>query len=262
MAEDTRELTAQRPAWLDWTLSGDRRQQTRSRVPALTILYHPDFRRVGERAQLAALMEGHPVSLSRLEPEFSQPGEPASQPLSDRHLSRSPLRLTAALESGVHLAVGESRTWVLADGQPIPESRTFSSLELETGIVLELAGRVVLLLHTLPPVTNEAPESFGLVGESEGILRVRHDVRRVAELELPVLLRGETGTGKELVARAIHQASQRRTGPCVCLNMGAIPASIATSELFGALKGAYTGAVRDQPGYFQRAHSGTIFLDE
>jgi two-component system nitrogen regulation response regulator GlnG len=262
MPEDTRELTAQRPLLLDWTLSGERRQLIRSRVPALTIIYHPDVRRVGERAQLDSLAEGHPVSLSRLEPEFSQPGEAASQPLGDRHLSRSPLRLTLAQESGVHLTVGESRTWVVADGRPIPEARTFTSPEIERGVVLELAGRVVLLLHTLSPLPLQAPESFGLVGESEGILRVLHDIRRVADLELPVLLRGETGTGKELVARAIHQASQRRTGPCVCLNMGAIPGSIATSELFGSTKGAFTGSVRDQPGYFQRAHGGTIFLDE
>jgi two-component system nitrogen regulation response regulator GlnG len=91
---------------------------------------------------------------------------------------------------------------------------------------------------------------------------VRHEVRRVADLEVPVLLRGETGTGKELVANAIHQAGPRRVGPFLSVNMGAIPPSLATSELFGATKGSYTSSVRDQPGYFQRAHGGTLFLDE
>jgi two-component system nitrogen regulation response regulator GlnG len=107
-----------------------------------------------------------------------------------------------------------------------------------------------------------AAEHFGLVGESEGILRVRHEIRRVADLEVPVLLRGETGTGKELVARAIHNASRRRSGPCLCVNMGAIPATLAVSELFGSVRGSFTGSVRDQAGWFQRAHGGTLFLDE
>jgi two-component system nitrogen regulation response regulator GlnG len=79
---------------------------------------------------------------------------------------------------------------------------------------------------------------------------------------MPVLIRGETGTGKELAARAIHQASRRRGALCLCVNMGAIPATLATSELFGSVKGSFTGAVRDQAGYFQRAHGGTLFLDE
>ncbi|PYQ61688.1 MAG: sigma-54-dependent Fis family transcriptional regulator [Acidobacteria bacterium] len=77
-----------------------------------------------------------------------------------------------------------------------------------------------------------------------------------------MLLRGETGTGKELVARAVHEASPRRDEPCLSVNMGAIPPSLATSELFGAVKGSYTNSVRDHLGYFQRAHGGTLFLDE
>ncbi|RPH56956.1 sigma-54-dependent Fis family transcriptional regulator, partial [bacterium] len=98
--------------------------------------------------------------------------------------------------------------------------------------------------------------------DSEAILRVRHDVRRVADLEVPVLLRGETGTGKELVAMAIHRASRRRDGPCLSVNMAAIPASLAASELFGAVKGSFTGSTRDHAGFFQQAHGGTLFLDE
>src|SRR5262249_34932398 len=70
------------------------------------------------------------------------------------------------------------------------------------------------------------------------------------------------GTGKELVARAIHESGRRRGAVCLSVNMGAIPPSLATSELFGAVRGAYTGAVRDHLGYFQRAHGGTLFLDE
>ncbi|HKV13229.1 MAG TPA: sigma-54 dependent transcriptional regulator [Thermoanaerobaculia bacterium] len=263
MPEETCELTAQRPAWDDGTPEGDRRRRSRARVPALTILYHPDPGRVGDRAFLAGLSDGRPAALSRLEPEFATPGTTEVNPLADRHLSRSPLRLSPADNAGaLRLSVGESRTRVVADGTLVPDSRLFSQRDVERGVVLELAERVVLLLHTFPTETFDAPEHFGLVGESEAILRVRHEIRRVADLDVPVLLRGETGTGKELVARAIHQAGKRRNGPCPCVNMGAIPQTLATSELFGAVKGSFTGAVRDQAGFFQRAHGGTLFLDE
>jgi two-component system nitrogen regulation response regulator GlnG len=160
------------------------------------------------------------------------------------------------------LSTERSRTRLVADGMPVHKVCTFSPREVERGITLELADRVVLLLHTLPALPLRAAEGFGLIGESEGLQRVRHEIRRVADLDVPVLLRGETGTGKELVARAIHAAGPRRDGPCFSLNMGAVPATLATSELFGSVKGSFTGSLRDQPGYFQRAHGGTLFLDE
>src|SRR6185295_18413598 len=74
--------------------------------------------------------------------------------------------------------------------------------------------------------------------------------------------RGETGTGKELVAAAIHRAGGRRDKPFLALNMGALPASLAAAELFGASRGAFTGAEHARRGYFRRAHGGTLFLDE
>ena len=92
--------------------------------------------------------------------------------------------------------------------------------------------------------------------------RVRADIHRLCDLDVPVLLLGETGTGKDLVARAIHQAGNRRSGPYVPVNVGAIPPSLAASELFGAAKGAYTGASQSRVGYFRQAQGGTLFLDE
>ena len=263
MPEETRELTAQRPAWEDGTAEVDRRRRSRARTPALTILYHPDPGRVGDRALLSALADGRIVPLSRLEPELAPPGQAEGSPLGDRHLSRSPIRISPVDDAGaLRLSVDETRTRVVADGTPVTEARVFSQQDVERGVVLELAERVVLLLHTFPAQPFDAPERFGLAGESEGILRIRHEIRRVADLDVPVLLRGETGTGKELVARAIHQAGRRRSSPCLCVNMGAIPTSLASSELFGSVKGSFTGAVRDQVGFFQRAHGGTLFLDE
>jgi two-component system nitrogen regulation response regulator GlnG len=263
MSETKTGLTVEQLTWAGLPENGERRQRTRSRIPALTIVYHPDVRRAGERALLEELAAGQPMPLSRLEPGFGAPGQADRRPLSDRHLSRSPLRLSPARADGaIQLSLGDSRTRTLADGAPVHESAVFSPGDVERGVVLELADRIVLLLHTISATPVPTPERFGLIGESEGIVRIRHEIRRVADLEVPVLLRGETGTGKELVARAIHQASRRHNGPSLFVNVAAIPTSLAVSELFGSARGSFTSSVRDQAGYFQRAHGGTLFLDE
>jgi DNA-binding NtrC family response regulator len=229
-------------------------------VPALSVLYHPDLERIGERALLRQLLHGGSVTLSRREPLFSAPGSVHEQPLRDRHLSRSPWELSAD-GGGVRLDPGSSPAQILAAGKPLTAPTIFSAAELENGVVLELAGRVVLLLHRHHLSAAAAPQRFDLVGDSSAVVRVRADVERVADLEVPVLLRGETGTGKELVATAIHRAS-RRQGAFLAINLAAIPASLASAELFGARKGAFTGASQTQPGYFARAEGGTLFLDE
>lgn len=100
------------------------------------------------------------------------------------------------------------------------------------------------------------------MGESAGLLEVRRAIARVTYLPVPVLIRGQTGTGKEVVARALHENSPRRDRPFVSVNLGALAPSLAAAELFGARKGAFTGAVRDQPGFFGRADGGTLLLDE
>ncbi|HEY2293764.1 MAG TPA: sigma-54 dependent transcriptional regulator [Thermoanaerobaculia bacterium] len=245
-------------------LNGERRQRSRARVPALTILYHPDLSRAGECARLPELLWGREALISRSAPDFFKtPAQGPPQPLEDAFLSRTPWRLRRDPETGaVRLLSAEGRTRVAADGAWIAEQRDLTADEVRRGVVLELAERIVLLLHEVPEISSQAPRYAGLIGENEGILRLRNEIRHVADLDVPVLIRGETGTGKELVARAIHAASRRRGQPCLCVNMGAIPPSLAPSELFGAMRGAFTGAVHDQAGYFQRADGGTLFLDE
>jgi DNA-binding NtrC family response regulator len=100
------------------------------------------------------------------------------------------------------------------------------------------------------------------VGASAGLEQVRRLVARVAASEASVLVRGETGTGKELVARAIHEGSSRAGGPLVAVNCGALPEHLVESELFGHRKGAFTGADEHRAGLFEVADGGTLFLDE
>jgi len=101
-----------------------------------------------------------------------------------------------------------------------------------------------------------------IVGESAAVRAMLRDVKKVAGVETTVLLMGETGVGKELVARAIHDASQRRTRPLVKMNCGAIPQGLVESELFGHERGAFTGALQKRIGRFEMADKGTLFMDE
>jgi transcriptional regulator with PAS, ATPase and Fis domain len=102
----------------------------------------------------------------------------------------------------------------------------------------------------------------GIASADPAMHLVFETCRNVAETESSVLIRGESGVGKELLARAIHTESARAGGPFVALNCAALPASLAESELFGHVEGAFTGAVRDREGLFRQAHGGTLFLDE
>jgi transcriptional regulator with PAS, ATPase and Fis domain len=111
-----------------------------------------------------------------------------------------------------------------------------------------------------PTVTVDAP--FGLIGGSAHVRKLVATIRRVAASDVPVLIEGETGSGKELVARGIHDASARRERPFIVVNCGAISPELIESELFGHEKGAFTGATAQRKGAFELANSGTIFLDE
>ena len=101
-----------------------------------------------------------------------------------------------------------------------------------------------------------------MVGESHAMRHLREQVAMAAPTNGRVLILGENGTGKELVARTIHQLSRRRSGPFVEVNCAAIPEELIESELFGHVRGAFTGSVADKPGRFEQASGGTIFLDE
>ena len=111
-----------------------------------------------------------------------------------------------------------------------------------------------------PPHTQESSEE--MIGTGEGIRRVFDAIRKVSTTDLPVLITGENGTGKELTAKAIHERSDRKGNPFVAINCGAIPGTLMESELFGHERGAFTGAVQQKKGKVEAAQGGTLFLDE
>ncbi len=112
------------------------------------------------------------------------------------------------------------------------------------------------------PALQGAPAAPSLDGRSAAMTRLRTQIARVAQADAPVLVWGESGSGKELTAQAIHRQSARARAPFVPINCGAIPPALIQSELFGHARGAFTGALRDKPGLIESAAGGTVFLDE
>jgi DNA-binding NtrC family response regulator len=109
---------------------------------------------------------------------------------------------------------------------------------------------------------KQVGKNFQMVGESEAISRIKDMIEKVAPTEARVLITGQNGTGKELVAHWLHQKSERSKGPMIEVNCAAIPSELIESELFGHVKGAFTSANKDRAGKFEAANGGTIFLDE
>ena len=236
-------------------------EQAPRAVPVLTIIAHPDLSRIGERAVLRPLLQGRAAAVSRKHMDFAQPGNLIGQPLRDPFLSRKPIFLKATDRGGIVLDPAENATEVRVNDGVLGEPRIFSREALKKGVAIVLAQRLVLWLHLSNHETRSDADDLDLIGFSDAIIELRLEIKRVADLKTPVLLRGASGTGKELVAQAIHRSG----GPgrkMISVNMGSIPPSLAASELFGAAKGSYTGSERNQVGFFRSAHGGTLFLDE
>lgn len=176
----------------------------------------------------------------------------------------NPLQLEL-LEHGFRLPMREvtlKGQALLLDAQPITEGVDGNARQLAGGLLSLYApsriGERLAALH------HDHAEGFdSLLGDSAAIRNLKARAQRVAALDAPLLIQGETGTGKELVARACHAISARRTAPFLALNCAALPENLAESELFGYAPGAFTGAQRGgKPGLLELANQGTVFLDE
>ena len=180
--------------------------------------------------------------------------EPAGESIGD--LFCDPALQIALLENGYRLPLREvtlNGQALLLDATPITDAGALLTLYLPSRIGERLAA-----LH------HDHAEGFdALLGESAPIRTLKARAQRVAALDAPLLIQGETGTGKELVARACHAVSTRNGAPFLALNCAALPESLAESELFGYAPGAFTGAQRGgKPGLMELANKGTVFLDE
>ena len=229
----------------------------------LSVVFHPDLTRIGASMKLGTIDASGSLRLDasvigRNSPLFSDDlalDEPhvSGRALTVSHHARG---LLLADASGVsHCQLGPDKS----------DSMAVTFDELQRGLSIRFGHGVVCWLRlsrSQPDIsahlTNAITDFAGVSPEASAVRRL---IDIAARCDLPTLLRGETGVGKEIVARAIHARSQRSNAPLVSVNMAALPETLADAELFGAAEGAYTGA-QTRDGYFQAADSGTLFLDE
>ena len=202
-------------------------------------------------AEVAILSEGRPVVVGRT--------EPSDMRIPDRTLSREHARFVLAGSTVVVEDLGSTNgVWIA--GTRVPRA------ELAVGGEVML-GSVIARIHGASPAPDQAPAERRAPGDGpvvagSAMRELMETVARVAASRVPLILHGETGTGKEVIARLIHDRSPRRDRPLVRVNCGAIPADLVESTLFGHEKGAFTGAAQQQKGVFEEASRGTVFLDE
>ena len=176
-------------------------------------------------------------------------------------------RAAAARSSGAERDLGRAadamrEQLAAARRQEEATRQRLETLERELSALRPAEARADALGDAGQETLRRASEAAGIVTRDPAVLAVFDDLRRAANSLLPILITGEPGTGKELFARAAHRLSPRAAHPFVAVNMAAIPPELFESELFGHVKGAFTGAVADRRGYFEQADRGTIFLDE
>jgi DNA-binding NtrC family response regulator len=175
--------------------------------------------------------------------------------LGDPYVSSMHCILERRADGSLSLRDRESRNGTFIDGNPV------ESAELRVGSYVTIGRTTLLAVSALSGV--DKPKAIELLRGSDPTTRLVIDQAiRAAQTDCSVLVVGETGTGKDLMARLIHESSRRAQGPFVAVNCGAIPRELIASELFGHERGAFTGASETRDGYFVEAHGGTLFLDE
>jgi len=222
----------------------------------LVLAYHPTLARIGETIPLGR----GTTEISRLAPSLCAEDGRDAGPLDDPFVSRRPIAVRR-LDGGA-FEIENPGVDVVVGGTAVPAGRIHrvAADDVGRGVAIVLGGRVVLWLTT--DHDRRGAGELGWFGCSAAVHALRAQVRDAARSRGPILVRGETGSGKELVARALHAIGPRASGPYVGVNVAAIPAAVAAAELFGHERGAFTGATDRRAGYFERAHGGVVFLDE
>jgi DNA-binding NtrC family response regulator len=224
-------------------------------------------------AALGGLIAGHRASgarIRRLEDENARVRdtlvrqESAVESLEeDLDAARAAVERSSGAERDLGRAADRLREQLAeAQQQETSTRRRLETLERELSGLRAADTRTPALDDAAQEALRRACEQAGIMTRDPVVLAVFDDLRRAARSSLPILIAGEAGTGKELFARAAHRLSARAAAPFVAVNMAAIPPELFESELFGHVKGAFTGAVADRRGYFEQADRGTIFLDE
>src|SRR5687767_2280409 len=212
---------------------------------------------------VAAIKQGEPPDIVLL--DVAMPGMDGLQTLKALKSARPELQVimlsgreqAAVIVEAVRLGAAD---YVVKPGDP----EGLGEIALDSAIkqAIERSRLVDEVTHLRRQLSDDQDEAFLAWGDSPPMRQVAHIIEQVADSDVTVLIRGESGVGKELVARAIHQRSTRKNKPFVKVNCAALPAELLESELFGHEKGAFTGAATTRIGKFEQAHFGTIFLDE
>lgn len=254
--DNTRTLSVSDDAlWDSSAIDADKQQL------CVVLAFHPDTSRIGEVCSLGYTED--PIVFGRHLPQFAHLEGSSARGCDDDFVSRDAFSLRY---QGSHWQIvrraGSSRLRI--DGCELRNVAALTAEQLQGGVVLTVAERIVLHLRhrSSKASASTIPELAALRGVSPAMQQLRESTEAAAKSNGDVLLIGPTGTGKERIAGAIHTLSRRSGQPWVAVNMAAMPVDLASANLFGAAKGAYTGADANRQGFFQQANGGTLFLDE
>lgn len=249
-------------------LAGKNLKDLQEEKPCMVILYHGELNRIGFQTAPPLFEEGGWVELGRYHPLFVNPlDRDEGSALEDRRISRLQGRLRWSASREVFEVAPSPRARkplqrvVFSHTGGVHLEPLASPSVCEPGTLLAVGQRALILLTRRAWRSSEGSR-MGMVGESRKLWSLREEIGSIARFERSVLVLGETGAGKELVARAIHEQSPRRRAPFVAVNCAALPEHLVESLFFGHKKGAFTGAHQDKPGLFKEADGGALFLDE
>jgi DNA-binding NtrC family response regulator len=233
--------------------------------PRIRLLYHSDLDRIGAITLVSAA--GRWLEIGRLDPVFTGV-EGGAHPIADPLVSREQLRVRWLPEVSrfeIEPSPAARRPLILVDletSRGAPEKQAITrATQLEVGTCVAIGDRVLLGFELGRALTDEL-DRMGLVGDSEIAWKLRDEIRSIASFGRSALIMGPTGSGKELIARALHAHGARAHEAFVPVNCAAIPEKLFESVLFGHVKGAFSGADAEGKGLFRTAERGTLFLDE